>query len=172
VSRVSATPAAVHGDTGGGASGGGELGITLQALDRFLALLNAAAGRPVAVHCAGRLGYALGLVTAHLVRSRLFPSAIDAVSWLQIVRPGRPDPVRVADSRAAGWAVAAARLARARPGLHWRASFSEEFELAAAAPLDLDPSGLGREAAGPGRRTAWRQARWRQRWGMSRGQDP
>ncbi len=81
------------------------------------------------VHCAGRLGYALGLVTAHL--SRLFPSAIDAVSWLQIVRPGR----------AAGWAAAAARVARTRPGLHRRASFSEEFELAAAAaaPSDLDP---------------------------------
>jgi hypothetical protein len=141
---VAVIPTAVAGDNsgsgGGGVGGGGEVGITLQALDRFLALLNAAAGRPIAIHCAGRLGYALGLVAAHLVRSRLFPSAIDAVSWLQIVRPGRPNPA--ADARAMGWAAAAALLDRARPSPHRRASFSEEFALAAAVPSDISGTAL------------------------------
>ena len=110
---------------GGGAGdegGGGGQGITLQALDRFLSLLGAATGRPVALHCAGQLDFALGLVAAHMIRARLFPTPIQVISWLQITRP--------APAAELNCAALQGLLERARPRASRSFSFSREFALA------------------------------------------
>jgi hypothetical protein len=70
--------------------GGGAL--TLQALDRFLALLACASGS-VALHCGSRPAFADALLSAYLLRRRLFADPAGALSWLSIARPGPHAPV-------------------------------------------------------------------------------
>ena len=70
--------------------GAGGRGISLQSLDRFLALVAGSEG-PVAVQC--RLGAAGGAARTHLAALMLrgyFPAAAEAEAWMRMVVPGRP----------------------------------------------------------------------------------
>jgi hypothetical protein len=60
---------------------------TLQALDRFIALLNGTRGS-LAIHCRGRGDFATTLLAAYLLRHRVFADPAVAVAWLAIARPG------------------------------------------------------------------------------------
>jgi hypothetical protein len=82
---------------GGSACAAGEDLPTLQALDRFIALLDRAGGS-LAIHCRGRSGFATTLLAAYLLRRRLFDDPAAAVAWLDIARPGGlRAPVSAAD---------------------------------------------------------------------------
>ncbi len=86
-------------------SGGG---LTLEALDRFLALADGVRGS-IALHCgAGAAGHAVAcaLLSAYLLRRRHFIDPLDAVSWLSMARPGAGAPANAL--------AAALRLAGAR----------------------------------------------------------
>jgi hypothetical protein len=76
-----------------------------QALDAFHAAIDAAIllGGAVAVHCDGRAGAALVLLTAALLRDGLFPSAAAAAAWLRLLRP---DPAAAAAAATAARALA------------------------------------------------------------------
>ena len=71
-------------------AGAGGRGISLQSLDRFLALVAGSPG-PVAVQC--RQGAAGGAAHTHLAALMLrgsFPAAAEAEAWMRMVVPGRP----------------------------------------------------------------------------------
>jgi hypothetical protein len=83
-------------DLGGGrpdeqvGSAGNTSRPTLQMLDRFIAIADAAAavGGLVAVHCGGaRGGLEQTLIAAYAVRQGLFGRPAEALAWLQLVRP-------------------------------------------------------------------------------------
>jgi hypothetical protein len=80
-------------------------GSALQALDGFRAAIGAATalGGAVAVHCDGRAGAALVLLTAALLRDSHFPSAAAAAAWLRLLRP---EPAAAAAAAAAARALA------------------------------------------------------------------
>ena len=54
-----------------------------QVLDRFVSAVDSAPGA-VAIHCDGRRGHAYTLLTAYMLRRRLFPSGGEAVAWLHM----------------------------------------------------------------------------------------
>ena len=66
--------------------------LSFQALDRFIALADAAAG-PIGVttrcHCSAGASEAHTLLTAYLLRRKLLPGPAEAVAWLRIARPPR-----------------------------------------------------------------------------------
>ncbi len=118
-------------DDGGGDGDGG--GLTFEALDRFLALVDEADGS-VALHCgAGAAGHsvACALLSAYLLRRRHFGDPLDAVSWLSMARPGAGAP--------------AAALTAALAGVR---GVSRSASLGDAAPL-LPPSPAGHPAPAP-----------------------
>jgi hypothetical protein len=73
--------------------------LTLERLDRFLALADGTPGA-IAIHCGGgHQHYAAALLAAYLVRSRLLADPVDAVSWLAMARsPAAAAPAAALDA--------------------------------------------------------------------------
>ncbi len=93
--------------------------LTLQALDRFITLLDRADGL-VAIHCAGRLPYACALLSAYMLRRRFFSNPAEAVSWLAMACPGTcvRIPPAVLESLVAGLGTGGLKFCMARSISH------------------------------------------------------
>lgn len=106
--------------------------LTLQALDRFITLLDRTDGL-VAIHCAGRLPYACTLLSAYMLRRRFFSNPADAVSWLAMACPGTcvRFPPAVLESLVAGLGAGGLKLSMTRSISH-----SQDLTDLSAAPAD------------------------------------